>query len=53
MTVREAILKILGDAPKAYLPSEICDLIIERKLRDFGEAKTPKATVNAQCGSFI
>lgn len=53
MTVKEAILKILSENPKAYLPSDICNLIIERKLRDFGDAKTPKATVNAQCWDFI
>jgi len=53
MTVKEAILNILSETPKAYLPNEICDLIIERKLRDFGDAKTPKATVNAQCWDFI
>lgn len=53
MTVKEAILKILSETPKAYLPSEICDQIIERKLRDFGDAKTPKDTVSAQCWYFI
>lgn len=53
MTVKEAVLNILSETPKAYLPSEICDLIIDRKLRDFGDAKTPKATVHAICGDFI
>lgn len=53
MTIKEAILKILSETPKAYLPNEICDLIIERKLRNFGDAKTPKATVSALCWDFI
>lgn len=53
MTVKEAVLKILSETPKAFLPSDICDLIIERKLRDFGDAKTPRATVSAQCWDFV
>ncbi len=53
MTVKEAILKILEENPKAYQPSDICNLIITKGLRDFGDAKTPRATVSAQCGDFI
>ena len=53
MTVKEAILIILEKEKKALTYTEIYKKIIQTKLYDFGNAKTPKDTVSAQLTSFI
>ena len=44
MTVKEAILIILEKEKKALTYTEIYKKIIQTKLYDFGNAKTPKVT---------
>ena len=53
MTIKDAILKSLDDlkGPTNYL--EVYNCIVKNKYHDFGEAKTPAATVSALLGDFI
>ncbi len=53
LTIKEAILAVLGEEKKALTYTEVYDLIVKNGLYDFGNAKTPKDTVSAQLGWFI
>ncbi len=53
MTVKEAILKSLEDINGLTNYLEIYNHIVAKKYYDFGQAKTPTATVSALIGDFI
>ncbi len=53
ITIKEAILIVLGEEKKALTYTDVYEEIIRKKLYDFGIAKTPKDTVSAQLGWFI
>jgi hypothetical protein len=53
MTIKEAILQSLSDIEILTNSIEVCKHIIKRNYYDFGEAKTPPATVSALLGDFI
>jgi len=53
MTLKEAILKSLEDIKELTNYKEVCEHIIKNKYYDFGNSKTPPATVSALLGDFI
>jgi hypothetical protein len=53
MTVKEAILKSLEEINGIANYMDIHNHIIAKKYYDFGQTKTPSATVSAQLGDFI
>ncbi len=53
MTVKEAILKSLEDINGLTNYLDVYNHIIAKKYYDFGQAKTPTATVSALIGDFI
>jgi len=53
MTIKEAILKSLEDLHKLLTHNDIYEHIISQKYYDFGESKTPAATISALLGDFI
>jgi len=53
MTLKEAILKSLEELKEVKNYKEICEHIKIKKYYDFGDAKTPSATVSASLGDFI
>jgi len=53
LTIKEAILIVLEEERKALTYTEVYNLIIKRKLYDFGDTVKPNNTVSAQLGWFI
>lgn len=53
MTIKEAILKSLDELKSMLNHSELYNHIIKNNYYNFGNAKTPKATISAQLGEFI
>lgn len=53
MTVKEAVLKSLEDINNITNYLEVCNHIIKKNYYNFGEAKTPAATISAILGDFI
>jgi hypothetical protein len=53
MTLKEAVLKSLGDINELTNSMRVCDDIIAKKYYDFGNGKTPPATISAVLGDFI
>jgi len=53
MTIKEAILQSLSDLKGLTNSIEVCKHIIGHNYYDFGDAKTPPATVSALLGDFI
>ena len=53
MTIKEAILKSLEDIKELTNYNEIYKHIVDNKLYDFGESKTPNLTISGQLSSFI
>lgn len=53
MTIKEAILQSLSDIKELTNSNKVCKHIIENNYYDFGDAKTPPATVSALLGDFI
>lgn len=53
MTIKEAILKSLEDINNVTNYMSIYEHIVEKGYYDFGQAKTPPATISAQLGEFI
>jgi len=53
MTIKEAILKSLKDLKKLSTHNDIYEHIIKEHYYNFGNAKTPHATVSALLGDFI
>ena len=53
MTVKEAILKSLEDINGLTNYLDIYNHIVAKKYYDFGQAKTPTATVSALIGDFV
>ena len=53
MTVKESILKSLEDINGLTNYLEIYNHIVAKKYYDFGQAKTPTATVSALIGDFV
>jgi uncharacterized protein len=53
MTIKEAILKSLEDLQKLLTHNEIHEHIIKQNYYNFGDAKTPAATISALLGDFI
>ncbi|MDF7814397.1 HTH domain-containing protein [Hymenobacter sp. YC55] len=53
MTIKEAILQSLEDLGNLATYNEVCGHVVQKKYYDFGQAKTPAATVSAMLGSFI
>lgn len=52
MTIKEAIIKSLGDLDRLANSIEICDHILSNNYYEFS-GKTPPATISAQLGDFI
>lgn len=52
MTIKEAIIKSLGDLDRLANSSEVCDHILKNRYYEFA-GKTPPATVSSQLGDFI
>jgi hypothetical protein len=52
-TVKEAILKSLGDLKKPCTSNEVYEHIIKEKYYVFGNSKTPAITVSTRIGEFI
>lgn len=53
MTIKEAILKSLGELKSAVNNADVYDYIIINKYYNFKIGKTPKSTISAQLGEFI
>ena len=53
MTIKEAILQSLSDIKSLTISNQVCKHIIKNNYYDFGDAKTPPATVSALLGDFI
>lgn len=53
MTLKEAILKSLEEIKELTTYKVVCTHVIKHGYYDFGEAKTPEATVSALLGNFI
>ena len=53
MTIKEAILKSLEEINGIANYKQVYDHIIKNNYYDFGEAKTPPATISALLGDFI
>jgi len=53
MTIKEAILKSLDDIKVLTTYKEVCEHIIKNHYYNFGDAKTPPATVSALLGNFL
>jgi len=53
MTIKEAILKSLEDLHKLLNHNDIYEHIINQGYYNFGDAKTPTATISALLGDFI
>lgn len=53
MTLKEAVLKSLEDINDITNYLSVCNHIIEKKYYDFGNSKTPSATISAVLGDFI
>jgi len=53
MTVKEAVLKSLEEIKGLTNYNEIYQYIVDNKLYDFGESKTPNLTVSSQLSYFI
>lgn len=53
MTIKEAILKTLEDLKKLSTHNEVYEHIVSCRYYDFGDAKTPAATISALLGDFI
>ena len=53
MTIKEAILQSLSDIKGLTISNQVCKHIIKNNYYDFGDAKTPPATVSALLGDFI
>nr|WP_315151162.1 hypothetical protein [uncultured Flavobacterium sp.] len=53
MTLKEAILKSLGDIGKLTNYTEVTNHIISKNYYDFKIAKTPSATISALLGDFV
>src|SRR4030095_12023267 len=53
MTIKEAILKSFDDINGLTNYMEIYNHIVAKKYYDFGDAKTPSATISALLGDFI
>jgi hypothetical protein len=53
MTIKEAILKSLDELNGLTTYADVCNHIISNKYYDFGNAKTPPATISALLGDFI
>jgi hypothetical protein len=53
MTLKEAVLKSLEDINDITNYSTVCNHIVEKKYYDFGNSKTPSATISAVLGDFI
>jgi len=53
MTLKEAVLKSLEDINDITNYLAVCNHIVNEKYYDFGNAKTPSATISAVLGDFI
>lgn len=53
MTIKEAVLKSLEDIQTLTDYKVVTDHIKNKNYYDFGDAKTPRATVSAQLGDYI
>lgn len=53
MTLKDAILKSLEEIGKPAGTALVCSNILTKAYYDFGEAKTPSATISASLGNFI
>ena len=53
MTLKEAILRSLEDINNITNYSEVCKNVIDKKYYDFGNSRTPSATISAVLGDFI
>lgn len=53
MTIKEAILKSLEDIKGIANYKQVHDHIMKNAYYDFGDAKTPPATISALLGDFI
>jgi hypothetical protein len=53
MTIKEAILQSLSDIKSLTISNEVCKHIIKNNYYNFGDSKTPPATVSALLGDFI
>lgn len=53
MTLKDALIKALGELKIASSTKEVLDYILTYKCYDFKEAKTPQDTVSASLGRFI
>jgi uncharacterized protein len=53
MTLKEAVLKSLDDLNNITNYLEVLNHISDKRYYDFGEAKTPGATISAALGDFI
>lgn len=53
MTLKEATLESLNEIKNLTNYKEVCKHIISNKYYDFGESKTPTATISAVLGDFI
>lgn len=53
MKIKEAVLRSLEDIGSLTNYKRVTENIIEKKYFDFGEAKTPRATISATLGDFI
>lgn len=53
MTLKEAVLKSLDDINDITNYLTVCNHIIHKNYYDFGNAKTPSATISAVLGDFI
>jgi hypothetical protein len=53
MTLKESVLKSLEDIKEITNYAAVVTNIIEKKYYDFGQAKTPGATISAVLGDFI
>ena len=53
MTIKEAILESLNEIKGLTNYKEVCKHIIANRYYDFGDAKTPPATISALLGDFI
>jgi len=53
MTLKESVLKSLEDIGEITNYAAVVTNIIEKKYYDFGQAKTPGATISAVLGDFI
>ena len=53
MTLKEATIKTLRILEKPSTYQDVCNYIIKNNYYDFGDAKTPPATISAVLGGFI